>query len=86
MVSYNQGKQLKQKKGKVNKMMKNRMFLGMQFDEVVEQLQAMGIEPDECDYPSETEVGSIIVGDVYGTHYAIEFDVDGHCDYCGWEE
>ena len=58
----------------------------MQFNEVVEQLQVMGIEPDECDYPSETEVGSIIVGDVYGTHYSIEFDMDGHCDYCGWEE
>ena len=29
------------------------MFLGMQFEEVLEQLQAMGVEPDEVDYPSE---------------------------------
>lgn len=67
-------------------MMKNRMFVGMQFDEVLEQLQAMGIEPDECDYPSETEVGSIIVGDIYGTHYAVEFDTENICDFCGWQE
>lgn len=65
-------------------MMKNKMFLGMQFDEVLKQLQAMGIEPDECDYPSEEETGSIIVGDVYGAHYSIEFDTENICDFCGW--
>lgn len=63
-------------------MMKNKMFLGMQFEEVLEQLQLMGIEPDEVDYPSEDEVGGITIGSVYLSYYMIEFDEDGVCDSC----
>lgn len=81
---YNKVK-IKEKKREVNEMLDG-MFLGMQFEEVLAQLQSMGVEPDEVDYPSEDEVGSVVVGDVYGVHYAVEFDVDGHCDYCGWQE
>lgn len=85
MVSYNQGKQLKQKKGKVNKMMKglhDGEFVGMHFDEVLAELQARGIEPDEVDYPSADELGGITIGSVYLSYYIVEFDENDVCDSC----
>lgn len=57
-------------------------FVGMHFDEVLAELQARGIEPDEVDYPSADELGGITVGSVYLAYYMVEFDEDGVCDSC----
>ena len=85
MVSYNQGKQLKQKKGKVSKMLErlhDGEFVGMGFEAVLEELRVRGIEPVEVEYPTDEELGGITIGSIYLDYYIIEFDADAICDSC----
>lgn len=64
--------------------MKNGMFVGMGFDEIVAKLAEMGIE-FESEHDEES-VSYIFVGDYYGEHYSIEFDEKDVCDFSGWED
>ena len=66
------------------------MFLGMEFDAVVEALVGRGFDLEEdffeFEKPVDGDCGGVCVGNPYGESYWCEFDPSGLCIACYWED